>query len=80
MVNKKMRRLFEAGRLLTFSTFTMGAYLRWVLIGGWVLIRINMVSLEPLLISRLNECNVSTKMCRADPSVMFSTSVSATLF
>ena len=33
-------RLFEAGRLLTFSVFRMGAYLRWALIRGWVLIRI----------------------------------------
>ena len=36
-------RLFEAGCLLTFSAFTMGAYSRWALIRGWVLIRINMV-------------------------------------
>ena len=33
-------RLFEAGRLLTFSVFRMGAYLRWALIRGWVLIQI----------------------------------------
>ena len=32
--------LFEAGRLLTFSAFRMGAYSRWVLIQGWALIRI----------------------------------------
>ena len=31
------RRLFEAGRLLTFSTFRMSAYSRWALI------QINMV-------------------------------------
>ena len=31
-------RLFEAGRLLTFSAFRMGAYSRWALIRGWVLI------------------------------------------
>ena len=31
-------RLFEAGRLLTFSTFRMGAYSRWALIPGWALI------------------------------------------
>ena len=37
-------RLFEAGRLLTFSTFRMGAYSRWALIRGWALIRINTVS------------------------------------
>jgi len=42
-------------------------------------IQINAVSLEPLLILRLKKCNVSTKMCRTDPSVMFSTSMSATI-
>ena len=36
-------RLFEAGRLLTFSAFRMDAYSRWALIGGWALIRINTV-------------------------------------
>ena len=36
-------RLFEAGRLLTFSAFRMGAYSRWALIRGWALIRINAV-------------------------------------
>ena len=36
-------RLFEAERLLTFSTFRMGAYSRWALIRGWALIRINTV-------------------------------------
>ena len=35
--------LFEAGRLLTFSAFSMGAYSRWALIRGWELIRINTV-------------------------------------
>ena len=39
-------RLFEAGRLLTFSTFRMGAYSRWALIRGWALIRINKVLLK----------------------------------
>ena len=38
-------RLFEAGRLLTFSAFKMGAYSRWALIRGclfaYSLIRIN---------------------------------------
>ena len=29
--------------LLTFSAFRMGAYLRWVLIRGWALIRKNTV-------------------------------------
>ena len=36
-------RLFESGRLLTFSAFRMGAYSRWELIRGWALIRINTV-------------------------------------
>ena len=36
--------LFEAGCLLTFSAFRMGAYSRWVLIRGWALIRVNTVS------------------------------------
>ena len=36
-------RLFEAGRLLTFSAFRMGAYSRWALIRGWALIRTNTV-------------------------------------
>ena len=35
--------LFEAGRLLTFSAFRMGAYSRWALIRGWALIGINSV-------------------------------------
>ena len=38
-------RLFEAGRLLTFSAFRMGAYSRWALIRSWALIRINTVIL-----------------------------------
>ena len=36
-------RLFEAGRLLTFPAFRIGAYSRWALIRGWALIRINTV-------------------------------------
>ena len=36
-------RLFEAGLLLTFSAFRMGAYSRWALLRGWALIRINTV-------------------------------------
>ena len=36
-------RLFEAGGLLTFSAFRMGAYSKWELIQGWALIRINSV-------------------------------------
>ena len=41
-------RLFEAGRLLTFSAIRMGAYSRWALIRGWALIRINTVSQNAL--------------------------------
>ena len=36
-------RLFDAGRLLTFSAFRRGAYSRWALIRGWALNRINTV-------------------------------------
>ena len=36
-------RLFEAGRLLSFSAFRMGTYSRWALIRGWAFIRINTV-------------------------------------
>ena len=36
-------RLFEAGCLLIFSAFRMGAYSRWALIRGWALIGINTV-------------------------------------
>ena len=38
--------LFEAGRLSTFSAFRMGAYSRWVLIRGWVLIWLNTVTVN----------------------------------
>ena len=37
-------RLFEAGRLLTFSAFRMGVYLRLAIIQVWALFRINTVS------------------------------------
>ena len=37
-------RLIEAGRLLTFFAFRMGAYWRWALIRGWAIIRINTVN------------------------------------
>ena len=40
--------LFEAGRLLTFSAFRMGAYSRWALIRGWALNRINAVIHESI--------------------------------
>ena len=38
--------LFEAGRLLTFSAFRMGAYRRKALIRGWALIRISTVLVD----------------------------------
>ena len=47
-------RLFEAGRLLTFSSFRMGAYSRWALIRGWALIRINTVSQRSFIIIGLD--------------------------
>ena len=45
-------RLFEAGRLLTFSAFSMDAYSRWARIRGWALIRINTVRLTMPCLSR----------------------------
>ena len=36
-------RLFEAGRLLTFPTYRVGAYSRWAFTRGWALNRINTV-------------------------------------
>ena len=36
-------QLFEAGRLIFFSTVRVGAYSRWALIRGWALNRINTV-------------------------------------
>ena len=49
-------RLFEAGRLLTFSDFRMGAYSRWALIRGRALIRINtLLAAEVTFIPVLHE-------------------------
>ena len=42
------------GRLFTFSAFRMGAYSRWVLILGWVLIRISTVIKSDVLKFNLN--------------------------
>ena len=57
-------RLFEAGRLLSFSAFRMGAYSRWALIRGWSLIRINTVVLYFLCLLRYlvagDLCKLST--------------------
>ena len=51
-------RLFEAGRLLTFSAFRMGAYLRWALIRGWALNRTNTVNVTELWTDRLtSDCD-----------------------
>ena len=44
ILRRRGGRLFEAGRLLTFSAFRMGAYSKWALIRGWALIRINTVN------------------------------------
>ena len=43
-----MGRLFEAGRLLTFPTYRVGAYSRWTLIRGWALNQINAVHVQVL--------------------------------
>ena len=37
------------GAVLTFSVFRTGAYSRWVLIRGWVLIRINTVYVKSIV-------------------------------
>ena len=55
-------RLFEAGRLLTFSAFRMGAYSRWALIRGWALIRINTVWLTILCACRCFESCEDNKL------------------
>ena len=47
MGKRGVGRLVEAGRLLNFSAFRMGAYSRWALIRGWALIRINTVVFKP---------------------------------
>ena len=36
--------IFEDGRSLPFSAFSVGAFSRWLLIQGWALIRINVVN------------------------------------
>ena len=43
ILRRRGGRLFEAGRLLTFSAFRMDAYSRWALIRGWALFQINSV-------------------------------------
>ena len=48
-------RVFEAGRLLTSSAFTMGAYSKWELIRGWGLIQINTVISITLYQNNLNK-------------------------
>ena len=52
-------RLFEAGRLLTFSAFSMGAYSRWALIRGWALIRINTVYCTLIMETAVRYCLVN---------------------
>ena len=56
-------RLLEAGRLLNFSAFRMGAYSRWALIRGWALIRINTV-VKMLQLARMsNTCLAVFSTC-----------------
>ena len=52
-------RLFEAGRLLTFSAFSMGAYSRWALIRGWALIRIHTVYCTLIMETAVRYCLVN---------------------
>ena len=59
-------RIFEAGRLLTFSPFRMGAYSRWALIRSWALIRINTVFY-------FSSLGVSTVACNGTPTKLHST-------
>ena len=64
-------RLFEAGRLLTFSAFRMGAYSKWALIRGWELIRINTVSKLFSLIhdnKPVTEIRILLKFCHVEPA------------
>ena len=63
-------RSFEAGRLLTFYPFRMGAHSRWALIRGWALIRINTVFYFSYNVSTLE---VSTVACNATPTKLHST-------
>ena len=55
-------RLFEAGRLLTFSVIRMGAYSRWALIRGWALIRINTVKLGLIGLVTIGDSNHHSKL------------------
>ena len=68
-------RLFEAGRLLTFSAFRIGAYSRWALIRGWALNRINTVlesnfyqSFSLLIDRKTEECSQKEQWCVFDPT------------
>ena len=54
-------RLFEAGRLSTFSAFRMGAYSRGALNRGWALIRIN-----TLLFNLTNSSNSQFNFMKAN--------------
>ena len=55
-------RLFEAGSLLYFYDFGMGAYSRWALIRGWALIRIITLSLV-ICVSWVRETHFTVDMC-----------------
>ena len=64
-------RLFEAGRLLTFSAVSMGAYSRWAVIRGWALIRINTV--VPTRFSHFFLLNDFSPLSRSLEQAVFST-------
>ena len=54
-------RLFEAGCLLTFSAFRMGAYSRWALIRGWALIRNTVFVCSPAMGKLVKTINTNYK-------------------
>ena len=60
-------RLFEAGRLLTFPAFRMGAYSRWELIRSWALIRINTVLAKILLPKKIPKSKILNPKNSFDP-------------
>ena len=58
-------RFFEAGHLLTFSAFRMGAYSRRALIRGWTLIRIKTVNVICLYMHSFNSICLQGKNVRS---------------
>ena len=72
------RRLFEAGRLLTFSALKMGAYSRWAVIRGWALSTINTVFISLAVpFKSLRCCLRSDKLVNCH---MFENSIQRSIF